>query len=359
MTTCGSPMRVLAALLFVSVSAMAQDRASVIDQLLEDTEWTLAFDPVEYTPEAIEALVGESAESVLEYGLIGATQLTFEGPEGDVETTLYEMIDSSASFGLFSLGRDWTDASFELAVVGSEGYRTGTELVLWQSRYVASLNGPRDATNALGQSIANNVLGQSRKAPVSLFLPAEGLVRESEKYILTPEALRRITGLDPAELGFDNSVEVATADYQRATGTGRLALFLYPTQQLAALHSEAWIESQANDAAYARSGPLFAIVFESEGPELADAILSTLRYQTEITWTDTLPDPLTLSQLILTIFEFIGIALAFTLIVGLVFGGFRIYMKTRYPGLIFGTEEEVEFIQLKLDQGVTGKKLNP
>ena len=52
-----------------------------------------------------------------------------------------------------------------------------------------------------------------------------------------------------------------------------------------------------------------------------------------------LPDPLTLPEMILTIFAWIGIALLFTLIVGIAFGGFRIYMKTHHPNRLFLSEE--------------------
>ncbi len=352
-------IRIVATVLLFATPLAAQTRETLVEWMLEDPAWSLGSEPIEYTDFDIETLVGDNTPSVLEYGFIGATLVTLESTDGSVEVALYEMIDSTASYGLFALKRNWRSPDFELAVVGIESYQNGDRLVFWQSKYVVELEGPREATRALGELIADNILGRSRKAPVSLLLPAEGLIRESEKYILTPAAFQTISGLDPAELGFENSVEIAVAEYTQASNSGRLALLLYPTQQLARLHSETWIESFEGDLPSGRSVSLFAILLESDSDELSESIMSALSYQSEVTWTETLPDPLTLPQMILTIFTFIGIALAFTLVVGLVFGGFRIYMKTRYPGLVFGSEEELELIQLKLDQPITTRELNP
>ena len=329
----------VAVILFFSAPLAAQNRETLIGWILEDPTWSLAADPVEYTQDDIETLVGENLSSVLDYGLIGVSQLELASNGETVETILYEMVDSSASYGLFTLERDWRNPDFELAVVGTEGYRTAGRLVFWQSTYIVELNGSPRQSAALAEIVADNILGRSRKAPVSVLLPAEGLVAESEKYILTPSTFETVSGLSAAEIGFENNVEVAIAEYSQETGSGKLAMFLYPTQQLARLHSEAWIETSDGDLPTGRSVALFAILLESDSDELSESIMSALSYQSEVTWTETLPDPLTLPEMILTIFTFIGVALAFTLIIGLVFGGFRIYMKTRYPGLIFAAKQ--------------------
>ena len=352
-------VKIVAAILLFSGPLAAQDRETLIGLMLEDPAWSLETEAAVYTADNIETLVGDNLLNVLDYGLIGASQVDLATDDGNVRVTLYEMIDSTASYGLFTLERDWQSPDFEPTVVGAESYRTNDVLVLWQSRYVVRLEGPARHTDVLAKIITDNLVGRSRKAPVSLLLPAEGRIAESEQYILTTDAFETITGLDPAELGFDNSVEVALATYTHPSGSGRLAMLLYPTQQVAQRHSEAWIASFEGDLSHGRSGPLFAILIDSDSDELSNSIMSALTYQSEVTWTETLPDPLTVPQMILAIFRGIGILLVFTLIIGLAFGGFRIYMKTHYPGLIFSGTEEVEFIQLNLDQSFTRKELDP
>ena len=352
-------LMVLAAVLVLATFVSAQDRETLISWILEDPSWNLDSEPIEYGVEDLDSLVGDNASAIRQYGIIGASRLDLRGVEGAVQATLYEMLDSTAAYGLFALERDWRRPGFELAVTGTESYRQSEELVFWQSKYVGKLRGDSRATTALGDWFTDNIVGGSKKAPVSLHLPPGGLVAESEKYILDRTAFEDTAGFDAAQLGFENSVEVAVAEYGTVDGSAQLAMLLYPTQQLAKLHSEAWVADVDSRLRHVRSGPLFAIVLASTDPELSESILSTVGYESEATWVETLPDPLTLRHMILTIFTFTGIALSFTLIVGLGFGGFRIYMKTRYPGWVFRSEKELEFIQLNLYQSVKEKQLNP
>ena len=351
--------KTVAAILLISGHVAAQNRETLISLILEDPAWSLEAEPIEFTTSDVEILVGDNVSSVLDFGLIGASQVELTSNDGRVEITLFEMNDSTASYGLFALERDWQGPGFEPAVVGAESYRTNNMLVLWQSSYVVRLEGAPQLMDAMGKIIADNIIGRSRKAPVSLLLPAEGRVTESEKYILTSAAFETLTGLDPAELGFDNSVEVALADYIQPSGRGQLAMLLYPTQQLARRHSEAWLQTFDGNLPNGRSGPLFAILINSDSDDLSEAIMAALSYQSEVTWTETLPDPLTLPEMILTIFKFIAVALALTVVFSVLFVSFRIYMINHHPGLIFSGPDELEFIQLKLDQSLTRKELNP
>jgi len=75
-----------------------------------------------------------------------------------------------------------------------------------------------------------------------------------------------------------------------------------------------------------------------------------------VTWDEPRPD-LSLREVILTIFTFIGVALLFTIVVGVSFGGLRIFVKARYPDRVFDRPEDMEIIQLKLGQGLIQKQL--
>jgi predicted small integral membrane protein len=81
-----------------------------------------------------------------------------------------------------------------------------------------------------------------------------------------------------------------------------------------------------------------------------------VNYETQVTWDQPRPD-LSLREVILTIFSFIGIALLFTVVVGLSFGGLRIFIKARYPDRVFDRPQDMEIIQLKLGQGLIEKQL--
>ncbi len=348
----------LLAIAFLATSLIAQNRDGLVEALREAPAWELRSEPVEYSADNIEMLAPGSAMAILEYGLIGVSTMTVAGPEGVVNLVLYEMVDSAASYGLFTLERSWDRPDFETVPLGTEGFRIGDELIFWQSKYVGRIRGPWEATEALGRVLTDNIFGLSRKAPVSQHLPPEGLIGESEKYILDPTTFERAAALNAEGLGFEDSLEVAVATYGKAVGSATLALLLYPTRQLAEFHLQEWLASIEGEQPYRQVGPLVAIVSASDAPDVAEDILSRVNHQYSITWNVALPDPLTLPEMILTIFAWIGIALLFTLIVGIAFGGFRIYMKTHHPNRLFLSEEAERLIELKINQPVTRKQLN-
>ena len=345
-------------LLLFPAALEAQNRESLIGWMVDEPSWEAAMEPVDYGEDDIEALVGNNVRAILKYGLIGASRVRFEGPGGSVEVTLYEMVDSTAAYGLFTLEREWERDGFEPFPVGAEGYRLGDELVLWQSKYVARLAGPARAVEGLAQILSANIVGRSAKPPVSLHLPPKDLVTPSEQYILDPVTFENSVGLEPDHFGFDDSLEVAVARYRTEGSAARLVMLLYPTQQLAKQHSENWLAATGSIMPHKRSGPLVAIVQDTTDPDVWESILSAVNYESQVTWNAALPHPLTLPHLILTIFNWIGIALAFTFVAGVGFGGLRIYMKTRYPNHGFGGGQEDDFIQLNINQSVTPRRLS-
>jgi hypothetical protein len=134
-------------------------------------------------------------------------------------------------------------------------------------------------------------------------------------------------------------------------------LLLYPTQQIAKKYGDQWDGKNSGDAAFRkRIGAILALVRGTKDPVVAKAILDGVNYETQVTWNEPKPD-IYLRDVILTIFTFIGIALIFTLVIGVSFGGVRIFVKGRYPGMVFDRPEDMEIIQLKLDQAVSRKEL--
>ncbi len=353
-----TPLWLWVVVLLFPATLEAQNRETLIAWIVDETAWEAASEPVEYGEDDIETLAGDNARAVRKYGLIGASLVTFDGRDGRVETTLYEMIESTAAFGLFTLERERGRDGFELSPVGAEGYRLGDELVFWQSKYVARLAGSSLAVEGLAKILSANIVGRSAKPPVSRHLPPEGLVAGSEQYILDPLMFEDSVGLESAHFGFDDSVEVAVARYRTEATQARLVMLLYPTQQLAKQHSENWLAATGSITPHKRSGPLVAIIQETTDPDVWGSILSTVNYESQVTWNEPLPGALTLPYMILTIFTWIGIALAFTVVAGVGFGGLRIYMKTRYPNRGFGGGHDEGFIQLNIDQSVTPRQLN-
>jgi Family of unknown function (DUF6599) len=347
-------------LLWVTIltgALQGQSQESILRAVQEKSQWSPADKPISYDKKTIDALDRKHASAINRYGLAGVTVQNWQGPSGTVHLTLYEMLDTSAAYGLFTLDRNIDQPGFATIPLGTEGFRVGNRTEFWQSKYVVKLEGSAAATDDLARIVSENILGRSRKPPVSTHLPPANLIQGSDKYIVDASGISRELNIDPQLLGFDDSVEVATASYRVGGKMAHLVLLMYPTQQIAKKYEDLWATTASDDASSRkRVGALLALVRGSREPSLAKAILEGVNYETQVTWDEPRPD-LSLREVILTIFTFIGVALLFTIVVGVSFGGLRIFVKARYPDRVFDRPEDMEIIQLKLGQGLIQKQL--
>ena len=345
-------------MLLMTAALQGQSRESLLKAVAQNSKWSPADKPVQYDEKTLETLEGKRAATINRYGLVGVTIQNWSGTEGNVRLALYEMTDASAAYGLFTLERSRAQAGMTTIPTGTEGFRAGNRAFVWQSKYVAKFEGPAAAADAFARIVSENIFGRSRKPPVSSHLPPENLVQGTEKYIVDAASIGRDLELNPQTLGFDDSAEAAIADYRVNGKTAHLVLLMYPTQQVARKYEDEWASFGKDAAAFRkRVGPLIALVRGSRDPAVAKSILDGVNYESQVTWDQPRPD-LSIRQVILTIFTFIGVALLFTFVVGLSFGGVRVFVKARYPDRVFDRPEDMEIIQLKLAQGVIHKELS-
>jgi hypothetical protein len=135
----------------------------------------------------------------------------------------------------------------------------------------------------------------------------------------------------------------------------RLLLVMYPTQQVARKYEEGLTPGKPTGVRFKkRAGPLVAIVDPNASPEVAETLLASIRHEFQVTWNEPRPEP-NAAEVILTIFKVTGVALAVTLIAGICFGVVRILVKKWFPGQVFDRPKDMEVIQLKLNQILTGR----
>jgi hypothetical protein len=343
-----------------AASLHGQSRDSLLSTLQGAAEWTPVDAATTYSAANVENYSANLAPSLKRYGLKGITVQTWQEAGARVRMNLFEMVDAGAAYGFFSIRRAAeTGATSPASPVGAESFQAGSRLYLWQGTYVVRIEGESESARMkMAAALSEKILGRSRKPPVSNHLPPRNLMPGSDKYILDAENVDRAFGVDPATLGFDDDVEVATASYRSDGRTSRLMLLLYPTQQIAKKYVEQILSGKPGLAPFSkRVGPLVAIVSGTDA-SAAQSILDDVNYETKVTWNKGRPN-LGIAEIILTVFTFIGIGLLFTLVVGISFGGVRIFVKSRYPNRLFDRPEEMEIIQLKLDQGLIRKELGP
>jgi len=347
----------LVLIIFASVSP-AQDRQTLLPGLLSTLQSTPGFDPIR-DPAQYDAVMLDSFDKTLAPALklYGARSVAVQ--EGRiagsaVKVTLFQMLDAPAAYGMYTFNRTAGGEATPI-LIGAASFQRGNELHFWQANYAVRIEGPGDARDQIAKSLSRNIFGRSQKPPVSAYLPTENLVEGSEKYLLSTEAIDRGAGIDPNRIGFDSSAEAASATYRINGRLAHLLLVLYPTQHIAKKYAEGLNEAGTSPFRK-RAGPLVAIVYGSASETMASSILSGVNHQFKVTWDEPLPG-LGVGTMLITIFTFIALALVFTTMVGLSYGGLRVFVKSRYPDRVFDRRETMEIIQLKLAQGVTDRQI--
>jgi hypothetical protein len=153
--------------------------------------------------------------------------------------------------------------------------------------------------------------------------------------VLGPASLKAFAPeLESADPGFNQGAEAQVAEYRlpHSTSPISLALFYYPSPEMARLHTTKF--KLLSDAHVKRSGVLVAIVYGGATPVQADTLLSRVEYEAKITWNDTPPPgPIKpLYSLLINIIYLSIILSAICLLAGLMYAGMRIYRR-RYGTL--------------------------
>lgn len=290
------------------------------------------------------SLLGGQTNSALlnEYGFINE-QVT---QQGKLSVHSYKLKDLTGALAAWESMRLPDAKPCDLAPVCS---RTGNDLLISTGNYVLKLTGPLP-TKAEVEAIINTLPDrQETSLPAILtFLPQEGLVPNSTRYILGPESLKAFAPeLSEAKPGFDQGAEAQVATYKLGNRSpARLALFYYPTPEMARLHAT---DFKIHIGPHVkRSGVLVAAIYGPVTDDAADTLLSRVSYEAKITWNETPPpSPIKpLYQLLLNILYLSIILSCLCITAGLIYAGMRIYRR-RYGNL--ESEESMTVLNLTGD----------
>ena len=201
------------------------------------------------------------------------------------------------------------------------------------------------------------------------FMPSQGYVANTQKYVMGPSALAAQSPPVSADLiDFNASSEVSMARYNTASGEATLTLISYPTPQLAAEHLRriyaayhivqpkegAAVVESAGSFFPKRTGPILAIASGPISASDAKSLLAMVSWEANVTWhqASESAEVKGLTQLILNIVVLCGIVGGLAVVAGVAFGGIRILMKRMYPDKVFDRPEHMEFISLRLTETV-------
>jgi hypothetical protein len=264
-----------------------------------------------------------------EFGLVQTGTIQ----RGPLAITTYEMKDQTGALAAWEWLRSANARTCALASFCTQD--TG-QTVVSDDNDVAVFKGglPTQAdVNAVLQSFPNR--RETSLPAILTFLPTRDRVPNSARYVLGPVSLRAFAPeLSSVKPGFNEGAEAQVAAYKigKTSAPVRLAIFYYPTPEMARLHLPAF--QSIPGVRVKRSGVLLAVVFGPGAEAQADAMLSRVEYEAKITWNE-VPPPSPIKpmfQLLLNILYLSALLSALCLLAGLMYGGMRIYRR-RYGTL--------------------------
>jgi hypothetical protein len=340
--------------------------------------WTSSAGATQVAAQQIEQLANDRANILREYGITSGERSEYANGGDKASVTLYRMVDPSAAFGAFTFLRE-PDMALPGPVTAASyaAGKRGHELLVVGNLLIDIASGKREMTAPELNALAQSVSGQADRRPyppIASFLPPDGLVPGSERYVLGPLALAQVFPPGAANqadwAGFGSSAEAMVGRYRlsdKLPGKGRpaeglLLLILYPTQQLAADRYNALSKTFALNANPGqaggkpavfgtRSSALIALLAGAESRETAASLLTQIHYASDVTWnepTHEMTDP-SISTIVVGAIVDTGGIMLLVLAASLGFGGFRLLAKFLAPGKIFDRNSDVEILQLGIN----------
>jgi hypothetical protein len=260
-----------------------------------------------------------------ECGLAETEAAVYENAGKRFTATAWRMRDSTGALAAFDWQRNAKAGHSKVAALAVE---TPATLLMAHGNYLLSFDGYKPAGPEL-DAVVGELLNVDTTALPTLpgFLPSENLVPNSERYILGPATLAKFDpGIPPSVAAFHMGAEAQLGVFHSPKGDMALAIFDYPTPQIAMQKIGDFERIPA--AVAKRSGPFVAVVLSPADPDAAERLLSQVRYQAAVTRDEYVPSRRdNIGNLVINAFVLIGILLAFAVVSGLFVGGFRAFWR--------------------------------
>jgi hypothetical protein len=270
-----------------------------------------------------------------EYGLEAIEQAIYvEGGDSAKEgsakkqftATGWRMHDSTGAMALFEARKPSgaTPAKFApLSVTTSDG------VIFQYGNYVFQFTDGRPDNADLNRFY--NQLPKFENSPLPLLataLPQDGLVANSERYLLGPVSLQRFAPeIPPSTAAFRYGSEAQLGKYQTSKGLMTLVIFDYPTPNMAREQTVDF--EKIPKAAVKRAGPLVAIVLDAADPDAAERLLGKITYQAQVTENEKVPvnEIKGFAGQLISMFILAGIVILLCILAGVGYAGFRLLRR--------------------------------
>lgn len=274
-----------------------------------------------------------------EYGLEAAEEATY----GNWRGVGFRLKDPTSAYAVFQWKRP---AGARPSTLEKYAVQTADRAFLLKGNFVLDFIGripTQQEVDILHIQLAR--LDQSPLPGLPTFMPSNGLIAGSERFLIGPVGLQQfLPKVPPSTAAFSMEAEAYLARFQTPKGDADLALFYYPNPQIA---RDRLVEFQKiPGAAVKRTGPIVAVIPQPPDPDEAEKLLAKVNYQATITWNEKPPTPEpSTADFLLGVFINIGLLALGAVLCGVAYAGFRIaWRKVR------GKNEDDESM-LTLDLG--------
>jgi hypothetical protein len=261
-----------------------------------------------------------------EYGLKESESARYENGSESFTVTGYRLQDSTGAMAAFDWQRPAKSTASKLAPLAAD---TGEGLLVVHGNYLLFFSGHKPEAAELG-ALFDGLRNVDTTVLPTLpgNLPTQTLVPNSERYITGPASLAKfIPGIPPSVAAFHYGAEGQLGVFHSSKGDMSLVIFNYPTPQIAML-KETDFRGIPGGNLVKRSGPLLAVVLTPPDPDAAERLLAQVKYEAVVTLDQWVPSHRdNIGNLVINAFILIGILLGFSLVSGLVFGGWRAFRR--------------------------------
>jgi hypothetical protein len=316
-----------------------------------------------------------NASLLKEYGFTDLESAVYKSDDGrTLKIRAARFADASGAFGAYSF---YLQPGMAREQIGDQGASLNQRVLFYRGHIVVeavfsqlsvmSAAGLRELAGVLPRPGGN----AGSLPPILAFMPRHGYQANTEKYAEGPLALNAIGSPLPAELvDFSASPEAVLGQYSTPGGEATLLLIEYPTPALAAEHlrridaahhTDQSPQPQAGVLAIENVGPFFdkrtgPIIAIAAGPlseSDAQTLLGAVNWSPSVTWNENtyFDKKNNIANLLVNIILLCIIGGAITLATGLAFGGLRVLLRRYFPGRVFGSDDQTEFISLDLREG--------
>ena len=297
-----------------------------------------------------------------EYGFREVESANYTRPDRKLSVKAARFNDATGAYGAFTF---YKAEGMETEKIGDLAASAGNKVLFYRGNILVETD--FDHVTAMSaaelRELASDLpqpTGSNAKLPtLPTYLPRQGYVPHSAKYVAGPAGFSNISAPLPVDLvDFQRSAEVVLGRYSTSKGIATMVLIAYPTPQIAGdrLRAiESWMKSsdcsaRGCDFFGKRSGPIVAVVTGKVSPSEAQSLLAAVSYDADVTWNQatSVSKKENIGNLIIAAFTLIGILMLIALAIGLAFGGLRVLLQKFFPNRWFDRPEDVEIIRLNL-----------